>query len=50
VDWRVTSVPDFEMFSVQGLRRTDIAVREWVGLLAYWLRGRTDRLFPGPES
>ena len=50
VDWRVTSVFDFEMFSVQGLRRTDIAVREWVGLLAYWLRGRTAHLFPGPES
>jgi uncharacterized SAM-binding protein YcdF (DUF218 family) len=50
VDWRVTSVFDFEMFSVQGLRRTDIAVREWVGLLAYWLRGRTAHLFPGPGS
>ncbi len=50
VDWRVTSVSEFEMFSVQGLRRTDIAVREWVGLVVYWLRGRTDRLFPGPES
>lgn len=50
VDWRVTSIFDFEMFAVQGLRRTDIAVREWVGLLVYWLRGRTDQLFPGPES
>jgi uncharacterized SAM-binding protein YcdF (DUF218 family) len=49
VDWRVTSVSDFETFSVQGLRRTDIAVREWVGLVAYWLRGRTDQLFPGPQ-
>jgi uncharacterized SAM-binding protein YcdF (DUF218 family) len=24
-------------------------VREWLGLLAYWLIGRTDALFPGPE-
>jgi uncharacterized SAM-binding protein YcdF (DUF218 family) len=31
-----------------GLRRTDTAVREWVGLIAYRLTGRTDALFPGP--
>lgn len=31
-----------------GLRRTDTAMREWVGLLAYRLSGRIDALFPGP--
>jgi uncharacterized SAM-binding protein YcdF (DUF218 family) len=31
-----------------GLARTDDAVHEWLGLLAYWLIGRTDRLLPGP--
>jgi uncharacterized SAM-binding protein YcdF (DUF218 family) len=31
-----------------GLRRTDTAVREWVGLAAYRLTGRTTELFPGP--
>jgi hypothetical protein len=31
-----------------GLRRTDTAVREWVGLLAYRLAGKTAELFPGP--
>lgn len=31
-----------------GLRRTDTAVREWVGLLMYRLAGRTDELFPAP--
>ena len=31
-----------------GLRRTDTAVREWVGLVAYRLTGRTTELFPGP--
>jgi uncharacterized SAM-binding protein YcdF (DUF218 family) len=31
-----------------GLRRTDTAMREWVGLLIYRLVGRTDALFPAP--
>ena len=31
-----------------GLRRTDTATREWIGLLAYWLTGRSSELFPGP--
>lgn len=32
----------------EGLRRIDNGVREYVGLLAYYLAGRTDTLFPGP--
>src|SRR5947209_5869089 len=31
-----------------GLRRTDTAAREWVGLAAYRLTGRTNELFPAP--
>jgi uncharacterized SAM-binding protein YcdF (DUF218 family) len=31
-----------------GLRRTDIAAREWFGLVAYWLTGRSSALFPAP--
>jgi uncharacterized SAM-binding protein YcdF (DUF218 family) len=31
-----------------GLRRTDTAVREWVGLVMYRLTGRTSELFPAP--
>ena len=27
---------------------TTLAVREWVGLVAYWLSGRIDSVFPGP--
>jgi uncharacterized SAM-binding protein YcdF (DUF218 family) len=26
-----------------------VALREWLGLLAYWVTGRTDAPFPGPE-
>jgi len=32
-----------------GLRHTDIAMREWIGLLVYWLTGRTSELFPAPR-
>ncbi len=31
-----------------GLRRTDTAAREWIGLVAYWLSGQSSALFPGP--
>jgi len=33
-----------------GLRRTDTAAHEWIGLLAYWLAGRSSELFPGPAG
>ena len=33
-----------------GLRRTDTAVREWVGLAVYWVTGRSSELFPGPVA
>src|ERR1043166_8586713 len=32
----------------EGLRRGDVAVREWIGLLMYRLAGRTSELFPAP--
>lgn len=32
-----------------GLERVDFSVKEWVGLLAYRLTGRTAELWPGPE-
>lgn len=51
VDWRTGGPSDlltFSPFAVQGLEHTDIAVREWIGLAAYWLTGRTSVLFPGP--
>jgi len=33
-----------------GLQRLDLAVNEWLGLLAYRLLGRIDELFPGPAA
>ncbi len=30
------------------LVRADVALHEWLGLIAYWLTGRTDALLPGP--
>lgn len=34
----------------EGLRRTDVAAKEWLGLLAYRLAGRSSELFPGPSA
>jgi uncharacterized SAM-binding protein YcdF (DUF218 family) len=51
VDWRTRGADDAlrPFASVgDGLRRTDTAVREWVGLAVYWLTGRSSELFPGP--
>jgi uncharacterized SAM-binding protein YcdF (DUF218 family) len=51
VDWRVGSRADllsFTNFAGDGLGRTDTAVREWLGLLAYYLTGKTSELLPGP--
>jgi uncharacterized SAM-binding protein YcdF (DUF218 family) len=53
VDWRVGSRADLLSFSVianEGLGRTDLGLREWIGLWAYWLTGKIDRLFPGPAT
>ena len=51
VDWRTRGAIDlvlpFESVTA-GLRRTDTAVREWTGLLVYWLTGKSDALFPRP--
>jgi uncharacterized SAM-binding protein YcdF (DUF218 family) len=53
VDWRVGDRSDLRSFFVaagEGLARTDIGLREWIGLLAYWLTGKIDQPFPGPKS
>jgi uncharacterized SAM-binding protein YcdF (DUF218 family) len=53
VDWRTTgrsSLPMFSEFLIAGLVRVDTASREWLGLLAYWITGKTTEFFPGPVS
>jgi uncharacterized SAM-binding protein YcdF (DUF218 family) len=37
-------------FISEGLRRTDVATKEWIGLLAYYVSGKTDGLFPAPPA
>jgi uncharacterized SAM-binding protein YcdF (DUF218 family) len=43
-DLRLTFEP------VRNLRTFEIAVHEWIGLAAYWMGGRSDHLFPGPND
>jgi uncharacterized SAM-binding protein YcdF (DUF218 family) len=53
VDWRTIGRPDaLRPFPTvgDGLRRTDTAVREWVGLAVYWVTGKSSELFPAPDS
>lgn len=52
VDYRTGSAADIWQIETRpsdGLLRTDIMLREWVGLLAYRLQGYTDALFPRPS-
>jgi uncharacterized SAM-binding protein YcdF (DUF218 family) len=35
-------------FVSEGLRRTDVATKEWIGLLTYRLSGRSEHVFPDP--
>jgi len=50
VNWRTGARFDFALprSFAGGLGRTDFAVNEWIGLLAYRLTGRTGELLPGP--
>lgn len=51
VDYRTRGPQDRLRFfdkPSQGLRRVDMAAREWAGLLVYRLTGRTRELFPSP--
>lgn len=53
VDWRTRGWSDATMpFTTlsAGLARTDVAIHEWVGLIAYWATGRSSELFPGPRK
>ena len=53
VDWRTRGLEDvwtFTPLAREGLVRTDLAMREWIGLVAYRLTGKIDDLLPGPSK
>ena len=53
VDWRVGGSSDLLAFfpvADDGLGRTEIALREWMGLIAYRASGKIDELLPGPAT
>jgi uncharacterized SAM-binding protein YcdF (DUF218 family) len=53
VDYRTAGPRDLVLFfdaPSDGLKRFDKVLREWVGLGIYWLTGRSDALFPGPQQ
>jgi len=48
VDWRTGAEDNYAFSSLSaGLARTDTAIHEWLGLLAYRLTGQTTELLPG---
>jgi uncharacterized SAM-binding protein YcdF (DUF218 family) len=53
VDWRTggrESLLRFSIYAIDGLGRVEIAVREWMGLFAYRITGRTSAFLPGPTQ
>jgi uncharacterized SAM-binding protein YcdF (DUF218 family) len=53
VDWKTRGPSDILTLQsrfLDGILLMDIAVREWIGLIAYRMVGRTDELFPSPSG
>ena len=54
VDWRTGGHRDdllkFSVYAFEGLGRVEIAAREWMGLIAYRISGKTDQFLPGPKD
>ncbi|RVA52835.1 YdcF family protein, partial [Mesorhizobium sp. M7A.F.Ca.CA.004.09.1.2] len=50
VDYRTSGKEGIGLFRdnpADSLQATTMAIREWIGLFAYWLSGRIDQPFPG---
>jgi uncharacterized SAM-binding protein YcdF (DUF218 family) len=53
VDWRLGGRDDLStahILATDGLTTIDVGFREWMGLVAYWISGRSSALFPGPVN
>lgn len=53
VDYQTADAADLTRpfpFLVTGLTIVDLAVKQWIGLVVYWLTGRSSALFPGPDE
>jgi uncharacterized SAM-binding protein YcdF (DUF218 family) len=53
VDWRLSAREDLLTLSHvagDGFTRSDLAVREWMGLIYYWAAGKIDDLLPKPAA
>ena len=53
VDYRTSGREGVGLFrdnAADALQTTSTALREWVGLVAYYLSGRIDSVFPGPND
>lgn len=53
VDYHTSGVEGVSLFAdnpVDAVQTTTLAVREWIGLFAYWLAGKIDSPFPGPAG
>jgi uncharacterized SAM-binding protein YcdF (DUF218 family) len=52
VDWRTggrTDLLTFRNRAIDGLASVDVGIREWLGLVAYRISGKTSAFFPGPN-
>jgi uncharacterized SAM-binding protein YcdF (DUF218 family) len=59
--WRIIPYPvdfslqgnegfDLSFNLISGLSGLDSGLHEWLGLISYWLMGKTDSIFPAPEG
>jgi uncharacterized SAM-binding protein YcdF (DUF218 family) len=47
VDYRTTG-KNYLVFNLYLITSSSAAIHEWLGILAYWLKGKTSEFFPGP--
>ncbi len=53
VGWGVRELAEKAKINPNTVSRIDnigVALKEWIGLIAYYAMDRTDELFPGPDN